>query len=268
MKTFKEFIIEASESVEQAFYNRIYRQAKSAGDRFPHLTAAQASLESDYGRSPSGRNNYFGQKSSSGTVRGTQEYGGGGMYGTSATFADYDDEEEGTRNRVRTWGYKYGDAKDEVEAARNLQLPGGAKIPGSKETSHGVYATDPDYVDKLSRIMSDYRSGIGDDSSSYSKPSTSSRTFTRNVISDPGGAGGTVSTHTAYKSKIGGVKSTSTRGETGNVVIRANLGNQGKKVKDQKVSATLGGVKGTLEIKNNKRTFIATKKINFKDQTT
>ena len=269
MKTFNHFLEQAYiahqnlvEDAQQDFYSRIYRQAKAAGDRFPHLVAAQASLESGYGATPSGKNNYFGQKASegeAGTVKGTQEFGGGGMYDTSAKFKDYEDELEGIKTRMKNWSYKYGDAKDEIEAARRLQLPGGSDIPGSKEKSHGAYATDPDYTTKLSDIMSRFRGGVGDDNVApgSAKP-TPSRTFTKTAIVDVGGKGGTVSTNTAYQSKLGGKQATVTRGETGTKVIRSNLGAVKPGVKDQKVAGTLGGQKGTIEIKGGKKTFTAT----------
>lgn len=270
MKTFNHFLEESYaayqnlvEDAQQDFYNRIYRQAKAAGDKFPHLVAAQASLESGYGASPSGKNNYFGQKATAGeagTVKGTQEFGGGGMYDTSAKFKDYEDELEGIKTRIKNWSYKYGDAKDEIEAARRLQLPGGAEIPGSKEKSHGAYATDPEYTTKLSDIMGRLRGSVKDDSAPVSSTGSSApqRTFTKSVISDKGGKGGTVSTNTAYQAKLGGKQATVTRGETGTKVIRSNLGAVKPGVKNQKVAGTLGGQKGTIEIKGGKKTFTAT----------
>ena len=90
------------------------------------------------------------------------------------------------------------------------------------------------------------------------KPTSATKSFTRQVIQDKGGKGGTVSTNTAYKTKLGGVQATSTRGDTGNQVIRANLGSVKAGTKDQKVAGTLGGVKGTINIKGGNKSFTAT----------
>jgi len=89
--------------------------------------------------------------------------------------------------------------------------------------------------------------------------STATKSFTRQVIQDKGGKGGTVSTNTAYKTKLGGVQATSTRGDNGNQVIRANLGSVKAGTKDQKVAGSLGGLKGTIEIKGGNKSFTATK---------
>jgi len=263
MKTFSQFIAETrTAESDREFYNRIYRQAKAAGDRFPGLTAAQAGLESGFGTALSGENNPFGQKASAGqkgTVKATQEVGAGGRYNTSARFQDFDSEEEATRNRVNRWSYKYGNAKDLETAARNLQLPPGARIPGSDRVSHGVYATDPTYASRIAQIARDY-GDPDDDSLVKPKPVAPLKpAIIKQTIQDKGGKGGSVSTNTAYKTQLGGVKATSTRGETGTQVIRANLGSVKKPVKDQKVAGTLGGQKGTIEIKGGKKTFIATK---------
>ena len=83
--------------------------------------------------------------------------------------------------------------------------------------------------------------------------------FTRQVIQDKGGKGGTVSTNTAYNTKLGGSQATSTRGLTGNQVIRANLGSVKAGTRDQNVAGQLGGLKGTIAIKGGNKSFIATK---------
>jgi flagellum-specific peptidoglycan hydrolase FlgJ len=88
MKTYTQFLDEAT-SAQQAFYNDMKARAKRSGasDVDADLVASQAALETGWGKAQSGKNNYFGQKASSreaGSVKGTQEYGGGGMYGTAA----------------------------------------------------------------------------------------------------------------------------------------------------------------------------------------
>ena len=271
MKTFRQFLYESQSSAErQAYFDKIYRQAKSSGDKFPELVAAQAALESGWGSSPSGKNNYFGQKASGNepaTVRRTREVYGGKDTMIDAPFKDYDSPNASVNDRINKWSYKYGDAKDVETAASRLQLPGGTKIPGSKEISHGAYATDPNYVSTVSRIARDYRAGVKDNDSvapTSSPKVTPPKTFTKTAIADKGGKGGTVSTNTAYKTKLGGRQATSTRGETGTQVIRTNLGNQGKKANPKQIgksfSATLGGQKGTVKIgKEGQRTFTAIK---------
>lgn len=277
MKTFRQFIGEASDKENQANFNRIYNQARAAGDRFPELTAAQWAIESGWGSSNSGKNNPFGEKTlSGGTVRRTREVGPGGSYMTNAAFKDFGSEEEATRHRVKKWSYKYGDAKDLETAARNLQIPPGGKIPGTKEISHGVYATDPSYASAISRIARDYGSRAkGLENNNLPAPKLSvktpapQKTFTKTTIADKGGKGGTVSTHTAYQSKLGGTKSTVTRGDTGTKVIRAKLAAQKpsnfiaalfKPKAGSTEKATLGGVKGTVtHNKDGTRSFTAIK---------
>jgi flagellum-specific peptidoglycan hydrolase FlgJ len=146
------------------FYNDVKARARRLGasDVEADLIASQSALETGWGKSPSGKNNYFGQKASSkerGSVKGTQEYGGRGMYGTSAKFKDYDSLDSSIKDRINKWSYKTKGAKDVADATRRLQLPGGAEIPGSKERSHGAYATDPDYVSKITSISGRYGSG-------------------------------------------------------------------------------------------------------------
>lgn len=163
MKTFNQFLGEAT-SAQQAFYNDVKARFKKAGasDVEADLGASQAALETGWGKSPSGKNNYFGQKASSkeaGSTKGTWEVQGGRSVTTSARFKDYDSLDSSIKDRMNKWSYKTRGAKDVEDATRRLQLPGGAEIPGSKERSHGAYATDPDYVTKVSSIARKYGSG-------------------------------------------------------------------------------------------------------------
>jgi len=174
VKTFGQFMFEATSS-QQAFYNDIRSRAKKQGasDVEADVIAAQSSLESGYGRYKSGANNVLGQKASggeAGSVKGTQEFSGGRMQSTAAKFKDYDSVDANIKDRLSKWSYKTKGASDVSDAARRLQIPGGAEIPGSKEKSHGAYATDPDYVSKVSSIARTYGSGAAG-ASSAAKPS-------------------------------------------------------------------------------------------------
>ncbi|MFZ9228039.1 MAG: hypothetical protein ACO23I_05755 [Candidatus Nanopelagicales bacterium] len=89
----------------------------------------------------------------------------------------------------------------------------------------------------------------------------------RQTVAAAGGRSGQVQTNTAYQSKLGGAKATTTYGAGGQQVVRANLGNQGANKVAQggaqagkAYGATLGGVKGTVtyDAKGNK-SFQATK---------
>lgn len=126
------------------FFNEVYQVAKRAGAKFPELIASQAALESGWGKSPSGRNNYFGQKATSrqaGRDVKTKEFVGGRMDSTIARFRDYNSLEESVLDHIRKWEGQYAMAKDAQSAARMLQS-------GKRK-----YATDPDYVEKVSSIL-------------------------------------------------------------------------------------------------------------------
>jgi flagellum-specific peptidoglycan hydrolase FlgJ len=161
MKPYSQFVSEAQSSREQQFFNDIKTRAKRQGatDVESNLIAAQGALETGWGKSPSGSWNYFGQKASSnekGTSKGTFEYGASGRYNTSAKFKDYDSLDSSIADRINKWSYKTRGSKDVEDAATRLQIPGGQRIPGSKEVSHGAYATSPIYVSSVSRIARDY----------------------------------------------------------------------------------------------------------------
>jgi len=131
-------------------FSRVYETARKVGDPFPEVTAAQWQLESGGGKKLTGKNNPFGQTGDPKTQKGRwlNVPEGGKKY-----FIDFDSEEEAIRYRLNRWGYKYGNAATPEQAVKNLELPGGAKIPGTNDVSHGIYATDPEYVSKVTRII-------------------------------------------------------------------------------------------------------------------
>ena len=62
---------------------------------------------------------------------------------------------------MNKWGYKTRGAESVEDAARRLQIPGGQPIPGSREVSHGAYATDPNYASTVASIARTYGGGGG-----------------------------------------------------------------------------------------------------------
>lgn len=152
-------------SEDAEFYRRFYNHARAQGanDIEARTAAAQAALETGHGKSPSGSNNYFGQKGTSSdntTSMRTREVVNGRSQMMNQPFKNYDSEIDSVRDRLKTWGYKTKGAKSVEDAARRLQIPYGGKIPGSKEKSHGAYATDPNYAATVARIANEYGGDI------------------------------------------------------------------------------------------------------------
>ena len=121
--------------------------AKQSGAKYPQLVAAQWALESGWGSTPSGKNNYFGIKATSGeagTSKQTWEVYGGKEVTTSARFKDYDSPQGSVDDLVSKWHKDYGsykgvnNASDAFAAADMLRQQG--------------YATDPKYSEKLKKI--------------------------------------------------------------------------------------------------------------------
>ena len=124
--------------------------ASKAGAKYPQLVAAQWALESGWGKSPSGTNNYFGIKATSGessTSKQTWEVYGGKEVTTSANFKNYDSPQGSVNDLVSKWHKDYksyrgvNNASDAFSAADMLRQQG--------------YATDPAYSEKLKKIMRD-----------------------------------------------------------------------------------------------------------------
>jgi len=166
MKTFSEFCHNLQEDRNQRFYNQIKQGALAAGASpvEADTIAAQASLETGYGKYPSGSFNYFGQKGTSreNTTRmRTREVINGRSVMMNEPFKNYDSLESSILDRMNKWGYKTRGAGSVEDAARRLQIPGGGRIPGSREISHGAYATDPNYASTVASIARTYGGGGG-----------------------------------------------------------------------------------------------------------
>lgn len=121
--------------------------AKVSGAKYPELVAAQWALESGYGKHVSGTHNYFGLKGS-GTATKTQEFINGQMVPMVDSFIDFPDLLSCVRYLVHRWHCDYvaykgcNNAANRNEAAKWLVKDG--------------YATDPDYADKLIKLMSEH----------------------------------------------------------------------------------------------------------------
>lgn len=120
--------------------------AKKAGAKFPELVAAQGALESNWYKSTSGTNNYFGLKGS-GTTKQTKEFVNGKWVTIKDSFINFASTEDCVSYLVDRWykdykGYKgVNNAKTRDEAAKMLVKEG--------------YATDPSYAEKLIRLMNE-----------------------------------------------------------------------------------------------------------------
>jgi hypothetical protein len=127
-------------------FNLIVTLSRLAGDPHPHVAAAQWALESSWGKSVSGKNNYFGikaQPGEAGTSKSTTEFYNGAPATEVARFADYNSVFECLQARLkflRKSRYTgYWKSKTDEEACFGLQNAG--------------YATDPNYAAKLIDIL-------------------------------------------------------------------------------------------------------------------
>jgi hypothetical protein len=118
--------------------------ASKAGAKYPELCAAQWALESGWGKSVSGKNNFFGIKGR-GTVVNTTEFIGGKKIYIADEFMDFATVYDCVKYIVDKWykdfnGYKgVNNATNRDEAAKMLVKCG--------------YATDPNYATKLIDLM-------------------------------------------------------------------------------------------------------------------
>ena len=122
--------------------------AATAGAKFPEVVAAQWALESAFGKSISGKNNYFGIKGTPGTVKTTWEDYGNGPVIIKATFKDFASPYECVKYLVDRWYKDYRGHKGVNRAATRYECADLLKREG--------YATDPIYAKKLIRLMEQY----------------------------------------------------------------------------------------------------------------
>ena len=135
----------------------IAKEVDKSFDLLPSITIAQACLESDYGKSDLSQkyNNLFGVKGNNpntSAVLKTKEFEKGKWIEIKARFQIYDSYEASIRAHARlfqkgtTW-----DAKQyrHVLAAKNYEAQAHALVKDG-------YATDPDYANKLIKLIEEY----------------------------------------------------------------------------------------------------------------
>lgn len=125
-------------------WDGVKQAAADAGAKYPELVAAQWALESAWGKSTSGKNNYFGIKGE-GTKRKTQEVINGKTVTVTAGFIDFDDLGQCVQYLVDRW---YKDFK-QYKGVNNAASVDDA----AKELVKQGYATDPNYAEKLLRLV-------------------------------------------------------------------------------------------------------------------
>ena len=131
-------------------FKSIVSMATDAGAKHPQLVAAQWALESGWGKTPSGKNNYFGIKASkgeAGTSKGTWEVENGQEVTTTARFKDFDSPQGSVNELVNKWYKDYGNYSGVNRA--------GSASEAADLLVQENYATDPNYAAKLKKILSD-----------------------------------------------------------------------------------------------------------------
>jgi hypothetical protein len=125
-------------------WGEVARLASDAGSKFPELTAAQWALESAWGYSVSGKNNFFGIKGE-GTVKKTIEYVNGKPIEVEAEFKDFESPSDCIKYLVDRWYKNFEGFKGVNNAA--------TRNAAAKMLVTENYATDPEYANKLIAIM-------------------------------------------------------------------------------------------------------------------
>lgn len=137
-------------SRQNDFYSGVYNNARAAGlsDTQARLAAAQASLETGYGRSVAG-NNYFGIKAGKSwngpsVNAGTWEDGPAGAYTTRANFRSYDNP----FGSLLDWSSQLGRNWPSSAMADTFD----DAVTGLGNGVNGRYASDRNYESKLRAI--------------------------------------------------------------------------------------------------------------------
>ena len=126
-------------------WDGIEAAARQAGAKFPECVAAQWALESAFGSTLSGKNNFFGIKGTPGTIKTTWEDYGNGPVTVQASFKDFATPYDCVNHLVTQWYKDYKGYKGVNRATSREDCAYLLKKEG--------YATDPIYPQKLIRLM-------------------------------------------------------------------------------------------------------------------
>jgi len=129
---------------QETLWNEIIEIAKKSGAKFPEVVAAQWALESNWGKTTSGKNNFFGLKGSGSNVN-TQEFINGKWVTINAGFIDFPDLTTCVQYLVDRW-YKNFKSYKGINRAQNRNECAQLLVIEK-------YATDPNYATKLIQIM-------------------------------------------------------------------------------------------------------------------
>ena len=133
----------SSKSIDNS-WSGIYTAATVVGAKYPECVAAQWALESGWGKSTSGKNNYFGIKGP-GTKTTTWEDYGAGAVTIVDEFKDFDTIQDCIDDLVTKWYLDYKGYKGVNRANTRDDCAYLLKAEG--------YATDPQYPTKLINLM-------------------------------------------------------------------------------------------------------------------
>jgi hypothetical protein len=124
--------------------------AKNSGAKYPELVAAQWALESGWGKATSGKNNFFGLKGK-GTQHVTKEFVNGKEITITAEFQDFDTPQQCVQYLVDRW-YKDFVVRLGMKAYKGINNAPN-RDAAARELVRQGYATDPEYAEKLIRLM-------------------------------------------------------------------------------------------------------------------
>jgi len=122
--------------------------ALEKGARWPQVVAAQWALESGWGKHTSGFNNFFGIKGTPGTAHETREFLNGQWVTITDTFKDYQTPEDNIQDLIRMWYKDYKGFRGVNRANTWPECCNLLRVEG--------YATDPDYPNKLIRLIKEH----------------------------------------------------------------------------------------------------------------